>query len=536
MKISKIIFGVFFLAVFVTACEDALELEPRGDEQLLEDDLLDDPETYRGLAAKLYAGLTVGGQGGDGNADENADIQGIDGGFSNYLRLYWKMQELTSDEALIAWNDGTIRDLQRHTWTDQNEFIRAMFSRITYQIALANEFLRLSSEGNLDNYGIAEEERPEIREYRAEARFLRAYSYYHGMDLFGNIPFQDETTDPKLPGENFSRQQIFDFVESELLAIEDQMVPAGQNEYGRADRAALWMLLSKIYLNSEVYTGTPRYAEVIDYTSRVISSGYSIPTQNPYEYLFFADNNSNGSQNEFIWTLNFDGLNTQTFGGTTFLTHAPVGGDMNPANFGINGGWFGIRTTPEFVEIFPNEENSADGREQFFTQGQTKDIQDESVFAQGFAIAKYKNIDINGNQGSDATGEFVDIDFPVFRLADAYLMYAEAVLRGGGGDLQTAVSYINILRERAYGDTSGNISTADLNLDFIIDERAKELHWEAHRRQDLIRFGLFTGGAYTWAFKGNVPNGTSTAQFRRLLPIPSNELNLNANLSQNPGY
>jgi hypothetical protein len=411
-----------------------------------------------------------------------------------------------------------------------------MFTRINYQIALTNEFLRLSSESNLDEYGISEADRPEIREYRTEARFLRAYSYYHGMDLFGNMPFQDETTDPRVPGRNFSRQEIFDYVESELLAIEDEIVAAGQNEYGRADRGALWMLLSKIYLNSEVYTGTPRYADVITYTNKVISAGYSIPVQNPYEWLFFADNNSNGSQNEFIWTLNYDGQRTQTFGGTTFMTHAPVGGSMNPANFGINGGWFGIRTTPEFVEIWENEENSADGREQFYTQGQQKDILDETVFEQGYAIEKYKNIDINGNQGSDATGDFVDIDFPVFRLADAYLMYAEAHLRGGGGDLATATNYINILRERAYGDDSGNINTGDLTLEFILDERAKELHWEAHRRQDLIRYGLFTGGAYTWAFKGNVPNGTATAPFRDLMPIPSTELNLNANLSQNPGY
>jgi len=532
MKLYKSIFALFFAALAFTACEDALDVEVEGS-QLTEEDVLDDPETYTQLAAKLYGGLIIGGQeGGDGNAD----IQGIDGGFSNYLRLYWKMQELTSDEALIAWNDGTIKDLQRHTWSDENEFIRGMFARISYQIALCNDFLRVSSEGNLDTYGIAEEERGVIREFRTEARYLRAYSYYHAMDLFGSFPFQDENTDPTVAGEASDRQEIFEFVEAELLDIEDDMVAAGQNEYGRADRGALWMLLSKIYLNSEVYTGTPRYAEVIDYTSRVISAGYSIPVNNPYEYLFFADNNSNGSQSEFIWTLNYDGQNTQTFGGTTFMTHAPVGGDMNPDNFGINGGWFGIRTTPEFVEIFENEENSADGREQFFTEGQTKDIEDETVFGQGYAIAKYKNIDINGNQGSDSTGDYVDIDFPVFRLADAYLMYAEAHLRGGGGDLNTATDYVNILRERAYGDDSGDISTGDMDLDFILDERARELHWEAHRRQDLIRFDRFTGGSYVWAFKGNVPNGTSTPSFRNLMPIPSNELNLNANLSQNPGY
>ncbi|WP_431472666.1 RagB/SusD family nutrient uptake outer membrane protein [Nonlabens sp. SCSIO 43208] len=531
MKMYKSIILLFVGMLAFTACDDALTVEPR-DNRLTEQQLFQDPATYRGLIAKAYAGLAVGGQeGGDGDAD----ISGIDGGFSNYLRLYWNMQELTTDEAIIAWNDGTIKDLHWHVWTDGNEFINAMFSRINYQIAVCNEFLRLSTDAKLDEYNIPADLRADVAEYRAEARFLRAYSYYHGMDLFGQMPFTDENSDPAAFPPVLSRTELFDFIESELVAIEDQMVDARANEYGRADKGALWMTLAKIYLNSEVYTGNARYDDAIIQLNKVIGAGYSIPSD-PYHNLFLADNNSNGSQNEFIWTINFDGLNTQTFGGTTYLTHAPIGGDMNAANFGVNGGWGGIRTTKEFVELFPGMENSADGREAFFTDDQELEIQDVGRFKDGYAIEKFRNVTVNGVAGSDPVGDFVDIDFPVYRLADAYLMYAEAVVRGGsGGDINTAEGYINQLRERAYGNTSGNISASNIDLDFLLDERARELHWETHRRQDLIRFNQFTTGK-VWTWKGNVQSGTTTAPFRNILPIPAQEVSLNPNLNQNPGY
>jgi len=446
------------------------------------------------------------------------------------------MQELTTDEAIIAWNDGTIKDLHGHVWTDGNEFINAMFSRVNYQIAVCNEFLSLSTDAKLDEYNIPADVRADVANYRAEARFLRAYSYYHGMDLFGKMPFTDENSDPAVLPLAKSRTELFEFIESELLAIEDDMVEARMNEYGRADKGALWMVLSKIYMNAEVYTGTSRYTDAITQLNKVISAGYNVPNV-PYAYSFQADNNRNGAEDGFIWTINFDGLNTQTFGGTTYLTHAPVGGNMDPSVFGINGGWGGIRTTEQFVELFPGEENSADTRETFFTDEQTKEINDVGQFKDGFAIQKFKNVNVDGSAGSDTVGDFVDIDFPIFRISDAYLMYAEAVVRGGsGGDLTTAQGYLNQIRERAYGNTSGNITVGQIDLDYLLDERARELHWEAHRRQDLVRFGQFTTSK-VWAWKGNVRNGTTTPAFRNILPIPAQELNLNPNLQpQNTGY
>jgi hypothetical protein len=330
------------------------------------------------------------------------------------------------------------------------------------------------------------------------------------------------------------RADLFDFVEAELLDILDDMEAPRANEYGRADRGAAWMVLAKLYLNAEVYTGNSRYADVITYTNNIIGAGYSIPNT-PYFHSFLADNDSNGSQEEVIFTIPFDGLNTQAFGGMTFLTHAPVGGSMNPADFGINGGWFGVRATPTFIEQFPDEENSADGRALIYTDGQNKDIMSIATFTDGYALTKYRNVDVDGNPGSDTSGDHTDIDFPMFRLADAYLMYAEAALRGGGGSLSTATGYINELRSRAYGDTSGNIAQADLDLNFIIDERSRELYWECHRRTDLIRFNQFSDNG-VWQWKGGVQQGTTTESFRDLMPLPATDLGINTNLNQNTGY
>jgi hypothetical protein len=179
---------------------------------------------------------------------------------------------------------------------------------------------------------------------------------------------------------------------------------------------------------------------------------------------------------------------------------------------------------------------SSDKRGMFFTQGQNLEIQDLTNFNDGYAVTKFKNIDSNGNAGVDSSGNFVDTDLPIIRLAEIYLNYAEAALRGGGGDINTAVAKINELRERAYGNTSGDISATDLTLDFILNERSKELYWEGLRRTDLIRYGYFTSANYLWPFKGNDPNGIAVDSYRNLFPLPPNVLSINPNLHQNPGY
>ena len=525
----KSFFLIFLSLTILGSCESELDLQPEDNRQVPEK-LLTTTDAYKGFLAKLYAGLAVSGQ--EGPAGD-PDLLGLDEGFSQYLRLYWMLQELPTDEAVIGWNDGTIADLHGQNWTSGNEFIRTMYSRLLYQIAQANEYIRQSTDEKLDSNGLDESEKAEVQQFRAEARFLRALSYYHAMDLFGNPPRIDENSPvgAYLP-EQFERAELFDYLETELLDIENKIVAANQNEYGRADQAAVWMLLAKLYLNAEVYTGTERYGDVLTYTQKIIDAGYTLVDD--YQKLFLADNDSNGAQNEIIFPIIFDGININSYGGLTFVIHASIGGDMDPAEFGVNSGWAGLRTTPEFVGLFPDGADSADEREMFYTEGQNLEINSISSFTDGYAVGKFKNVDVDGNQGSDATGEHVDTDFPMFRLGDVYLMYAEAAFRSNTNKEQ-AVIYLNKLRQRAYGEGNGLVSESDVTNSFLLAERGRELYWEAHRRTDLIRFNQFTENGI-WAWKGDVPQGTTTAPYRNIYPIPASDLGVNTNLNQNPGY
>lgn len=486
---------------------------------------------YTSILAKLYTAFAISGQNGGAG---NPDIAGIDEGFSNYLRELINMEDLTTDEGSIVWNDGTIHTLHDMTWNSQCEFIGAMYDRIYYEISLDNEFLRNTTPAMLSKNGITSSDQvATVTRFRAEARFLRALAYYHAIDLFGNVPIVTENDQVGVffPVQK-SRAEVFSYIETELKAIQGDL-GAPRFSYGHADQAADWTLLAKLYLNAKVFTGTDRSTDAITYANKVIAAGYTLEPH--FKNLFLADNNKS---NEIIFPIESDGIHTQGYGGMTYLVHAQVGGSMNPANFGINGGWSGFRTTEQYVSLFSDPSGNTDTRAMFYTNGQTLGMADEYTFTDGYAIAKFKNVTSTGVAGSDPTGNFVDTDFPLFRLADVYLIYAEAVLRGGsGGDMATALKYVNMVRTRAYdGSTSGNITAGQLTLPFILAERGRELLFEAQRRTDLIRFGEFTGSDYLWQWKGGVLNGTSVSDYRNLMPIPSAQIVTNPTLKQNPGY
>jgi starch-binding outer membrane protein, SusD/RagB family len=521
----KIFTAVALSISLLSSCTKDLDRLPQND--VTSETVFATPEGYKQALAKVYGAFAVTGNKGPSGL---GDIRGIDEGTSDFLRLYWKAQELSTDEAVVAWNDPGIQDFHNMNWTSSNPMLIGLYNRIFYQITVCNEFMRESTDDKLSSRGISGADAENIRKYRAEARFLRAYQYSIAMDLFANPPFitENDAIGSFLPPQ-INRSSLFAYVEAELKAVENDLIAARANEYGRADKAAAWALLARLYLNAQVYTGSAKYTEAITYANKVIAAGYQLESN--YANLFRADNHK--STNEFILTINYDGLKTKNFGGTTFLTHASVGDNMNPNDFGINGGWFGIRTTRNLPLLFPDFSGNADKRGRFFQN--SLEINDLSKFSDGFAVTKFINITSNGVVGVDPDKVFVDIDFPIFRLAEVYLIYAEAVLRGGnGGDNATAIGNINKLRTRAYGNASGNI--ASMNLDFVLDERARELHWEGFRRTDLIRYGRFTDASYLWPWKGGVKTGRGVPDNLRIFPLPSTDVVANPNLVQNPGY
>jgi starch-binding outer membrane protein, SusD/RagB family len=526
---NKIIKGISLavvLSIGATSCYKDLNQTPPYD--VTSASLFKDFKNYKNIVAKLYGGLLLTGQQGPDGA---ADIYSPDEGFSSYLRAFWTLQQLPTDESKCSWTNDGLPDISKGTWAASNQFVFYPYNRIYFQISQANSFIRETTDAKLTSNQITGTNEIEAKLFRDEARFLRALSYAHALDLYRNVPLVKDTDPVGESPRQGTAQEVFDYIESELKDIENTLPAARTNEYGRADKGAVWMLLARLYLNAQVYTGTARYADALAYSKKVIDAGYVLDKK--YKDVFAADNQSS---TENIFTINSDGNRTRTWGGTTFLSHAHVGNKMVAASYGLDGGWRGIRSTKAFVKKFMDTSGNlvADGRALFFTTDQSIESTEFTEFKYGYATTKWSNLKKDGTPGSNPT--WVDNDFPLFRLADAYLMYAESALRGGGGSLSDATSYVNLLRERAYGNTSGNITQADLTLPFIIDERSRELYQEGVRRTDLVRFGLFTGSEYIWPWKGNKLEGASLDAFKAIFPIPVQDLASNKNLKQNTGY
>jgi hypothetical protein len=486
---------------------------------------------YKQVLAKVYGSYSLVSSSGTGASDVN--IAGItDPATTDFLRAWFNVQELTTDEDVCAWNDGALQAFHNLNWASSNVYIDALYTRSLFQITVANEFIRQSTDAAIAGHGISGKDLTDIHHYRAEARFLRAFQYWVLMDLFGNPPFVTEA-DPigKYIPKQISRADLFTYIESELKAIDADLVAPKQNEYGRADQAAGWALLARMYLNAEVYLGAGkgRYADAITYSSKVISAGYTLMPH--FKNLFTSDNNLNNP--EVILPIAYDATNSQNYGGTTFLICSAHGTDpTDDKTNGIpGGGWLGNRSTQNLPTQFGDYSGNADKRAQFGTG--TLTINDVLDFSQGVEVYKFTNQTSTGTTPYSPNGVLCSTDFPLFRLGEMYLVYIEAVARGGG-DQATALQYFNILRARGYEGNTGAVS--GYSLSDVLNERQRELYWECFRRTDLIRFGSFTGSNYLWPWKAGVAGGAAVDAHYALLPIPAAEIIANPNLKQNPGY
>lgn len=479
------------------------------------------------------------------------------------------INEVTSDEIVVGhkgadWEDGGIWiRLHRHTFRPSDDVINNTWNEFFNGVANANRLI-FQFQTVVDAGDVSQED---ADVFIAELRALRAFYYYILLDNFGNVPivtdFEQNPAETAQPSSNFQegREQVFDFIESELLAVADLVDDDVSATVGRANKWVIHMTLAKLYLNAEVYTGTPRWEDVITQTDIIINSGNFSLTGNYFDN-FSVDNT--GSP-EHIFTIPFDEIFLQGFNLHMMTNHIL----SQPAfNFGAQP-WNGFQTVTEFYDSYidPDENpgpqgdvvgldplastvtGTQDERLGNFLVGPLLDLQGNHILDAGaessdpngppITHTPYLNELTPGNWRQSGariakyemeiglSGQQMNNDMVIYRYADVLLMKAEALWRLNESD-QNALMLVNQIRQRAGVDDFDN-----LTADRLLAERGRELFWEVVRRQDQIRFSGETGNS---RFNDPWWEKEQSDPFRNVFPIPNNQLESNPNLVQNPGY
>ena len=493
----------------LTSCVDDLNVEPINPQVSQEFD-------QQAVFTKIYASLGMTGmQGTAGGGD--LDAMGIDEGQSGFYRTLWYLNNLAGDEALCVWGDNGVPEANYTGWTDTDVFVQGLYYRLFFGVTLCNHFLEMT----------ADKEDAESQLQRAEARFFRALNYYYLMDMYANVPLVTKV-ESEVPMQA-KRADIFAFLEQELLEMQNDMSEVGAGMYYRVDRAAAWLLLSRLYLNAEVYTGTARWADAAIYAEKVITSSYQLADN--YAALFMGDNDTNAdAMQEIILPIAQHGDYTKTYSGSYFLVAATHTSGM--PEWGSIDGWGGMCARKSLVQKF---QQGNDDRALFYATSDDPTITDPHAFTSGWAVTKWNNLDSQTGgpvASNDVETKVPETDIPFLRAAEAYLTYAEAAFRDAAGDKGLALERFNALRTRANAQTVSN-----LTLELLRDEWSREFYFEGRRRIDLVRFDSFGGNTdYNWDWKAGVPNGTSFDKKYNILPIPVSDRNANSNLKQNDGY
>ena len=585
MKINKFLAAVAGTMLCFTSCVKDLETLPLNEWDVTSETAYgaDEAGYLQGLA-KLYNSIST---------HELYDISGVDKGATSAIRALWACQEVTTDACKIAWgNDAWVRAMNTNTWSDaENEAVYGVFFRSLQSISWVNEYLRQTEDSKLSDRGVADDVKAKIQGFRAEARFVRAFFYWMAMDTFGAVPFSTENSEfgAKAPAQ-VPAAEIYAFVVSELEELA-QILPDAQSNYPRADKGSALGLLARVYLNAEIYAGVKAYDKVIATCEKIFSLGYGLADN--YADLFRGDNGTNPEvMKEFLFAVAYDSEFQQSYGGTSFLTLAAIAStDVSTFPNGVKGGWGGIRCTKDFVTKYfyvdaasavlnggtyvePEDEYPAveddpdtedvdesvpalytaykligadDDRAKLFATGfgnrASLEVTDEEklyLFEHGWQCLKFSNIPHNMTAAEFATTAaneaFADIDFPVIRLADVYMMYAEACVREG--QASKAQPYLNqvITRSNGVAHTLASTWTTE-ERDWFIAERARELLWECSRRTDLIRYGVYCSNELLWPFKGGTSQaGQEFPEYKKLFAIPASQIVANPELKNPVGY
>ena len=556
MKFINKLFILSVAAILFSSCLKDLDTLPLNTTDFTSENAYANEDSYLKALSYINGYYMLVGQ---DEAGKN-DLGFSDSGQSEFLRQWFNMNEMTCDGLKCVWGDSYLTELQHDSWgSSTNDALVAVYTRAVKAIALVNEFLLQTTDSKIEARGQSSL-KGEIAGYRAEARFHRAMFFYVLMDEFGNPPFP---MPENIGGDNpsrITRTDLFNWLETELLDLgsDNSAMPAvGSVPHPRPTKGSVWALLSRMYLNAEVYTGTARWQDAKDAAKKVIGMGYSLAPK--YSDMFRQDNTENGSaEKEFIFAIAYDRVSTQSWGGTSTFASASLSEEANlklGAEFGlskINGeNWAGYHVPNDYVarfqlngvvwgsktNVFGYDRAASDKRAFFTNYGSVQDF-DEKQVSTGWMCWKFCGLDSKDKlvqqDGVPGNWKLSSADMPIFRLAEMYLNYAEADARLNGGVVKDAdaLKYVKDLRDRA-----GVSMPSEVNLEWLLDERAREFMWEGHRRVDLIRFGKFTDVNYPWTLKGGLMNGKiALPSYKTIFPIIQSDLSSNSNLVQNEGY
>lgn len=540
------------LSMGLSSCTGDLDVEPI-------DPRMNTTVDAQKLFNKCYAEFVF-----EGYAPGDSELDLGDAGLSVLYRLLWNANELTTDEAICGWNDKGVGEFDYNSYTPANECLYGLYWRLSLGVTICNQYLQECADYDAT--------------MTAEVHFIRALYYYFLLDNFGNPSFS-ETIGEK--PRQIKSAELFAWIAKELEDnVDGMLAPSvrkkGTANYGRADQSAAWMLLARLYLNAEKYTGTAQWGKAKEYADKVIKqSGRSIwmgdnatthksanGQYSAYQMLFMADNDQSGAFDEAVFSFVLEGASSASWGGSTFLFAACWDGNMVYAYpQSTDQAWGGNRTRVDLLQKFiatskldalPNWSTetivaaAGDDRALFFgddykeedgvkvlvPKGRKYTNDDLATFTHGLATIKYQSCRSDGGAVSNSTHN--DNDIILMRLAEAYLIYAEAEARAAGSNttLEEGTRLINVLRQRANNADQHTTYT----LREVLDERARELYFEGVRRTDLIRYGYYGGSSYTWQWKGGIHEGGKFEAYRNIFPIPQTERATNSNLEQNPGY